>query len=489
MMSERDLEQDQGQNQPFPLHFSEPIEMEELGFSFSPISGFELEIDGSVYMYSEDVSFEVYLMGGKLPDGTSIAELDNTLISEFMENVDHFEISEMGTDSLQGLTGFLNEIRFFNVDDEGMGRGLVCSPFVNQYFFLIVLASKADWQQYGSASFFAIKSKIHFHPQFKPTTADRNSQKHFDLTNETYENIDIDEDFVLTIKTGDTSFLLAARSISPQDSVWISEITAPDGSHLYHYDPETGEILSAVGKHPLESDQSEVCFFFPSSTSPTLAAGNYSFNFATQSGFPLQEVQVIIRSGKALELQKFDINFWAAVDGRPFNDAESSVEFQEQIFQALEQQLSPHKLAPGQIELFQPAPEELIAFKSLNTDTDLSDCSYMVVETVNNQRALNIALVEEITNNNPTSPMDVKAVSVGSPGMLLSNESPHACIVIEWTAFQNDFDRLAKIIIEQLIIFCGIDLEGTGQQDDPHITINHEIAWGLRRHPIFYNAD
>ena len=488
-MTDHDLEQHQEQDQPFPRHFSEPIEMEDLGFTFSPISEFEMEIDGSVYMYSEDVSFEVYLMGGRLTDDASIAELNNLLTSEIMENVDHFELSEIGTDTLQGTTGFLNEIRFFNVEEEGMGRGLICSPFINQFFFLIVLASKADWQRYGPALFLAIKSKIRFHPQFKTSTSERLTEKHPDLTMETCENIAIDEDFVLTIKKGDGSFLLAARTNSPQDSVWISDITAPDGSHLYHYDPETGEILSALWKYPLACDQGEVCLFFPPSTSPSLVAGNYNFNFATKSGSPIEEVQVIIRSGRALELQKFDINFWAAVDGRPFNDAESSVEFQEQIFQALEQQLSSHKLAPGQIELFQPAPDELIAFKSLNTETDLSDCSYMVVETVNNHRALNIALVEEIINNNPTSPMDVKAVSAGSPGMLLSNDSPHACIIIEWTAFQNDLNRLAKVIVEQLILFCGIDLEGADQGDDQHPILNHETAWRLRRHPVFYDAD
>jgi hypothetical protein len=488
-MSERDLAQNQGQDQSFSTQFGEPVEMEDLGFTFSPISGFELEIDGSVYMYSEDVSFEVYLMGGRLPDDTSIAELNNILISEIMENVDHFEISEIGIDTLQGMTGFLNEIRFINVEEEGMGHGLICSPFINQYFFLIVLASKADWQRYGTDFFFAIKSKIRFHPQFKPAASERLTDKHFDLTIETYDNIAIDEDFVLTIKKGDGSFLLAARSISPQDYVWISDIIAPDGSQLYHYDSETGEILGALGKYPLAYDQGEVCFFFPPSTSPSLTAGNYIFNFATKSGSPLQEVQVIIRSGRALDLQKFDINFWAAVDGLPFKDAERSADFQNQMYQALKQQLLPHKLTPGQIELFQPAPDELIAFRSINTDTDLSDCSYMVVETVNNHRALNIALVEEIINNHPASSMELKAVSAGSPGMLLSNDSPHACIIIEWTAYQNDLDRLANVIVEQLILFSGIDLEGTDQKDVHHPILNHEIAWRLRRHPVFYNAD
>lgn len=117
------------------LQFNEEIEMTESGFSFCPIAGFELEIDGSVYMYSEDGNLEINLCGGELNNETSIAELNDELTSDFIENVDEFSLFEAGKDTIQGITGFLNEIRFVNAEEDGIGRALICSPFINQYFF------------------------------------------------------------------------------------------------------------------------------------------------------------------------------------------------------------------------------------------------------------------------------------------------------------------------------------------------------------------
>jgi hypothetical protein len=473
----------------FQLQFGDEIEMEEYGYAFRPIDGFKLEIDGSIYMYSDDGSFEIHLIGGKLDDKTSIAELNDDLIAAFMENVDHFEIIESGKDTLKGSTGFVNDIHFVNVEEEGIGRALICSPFINQYFLMLVIASNNQWHQNGEMVFNSLKEQVHFHPQFKPQNIELKSKKHPDLTIETYENIAPDEDFILTIEKGDASFLLAARSTSPDDEIWVSNITTPDGKLLYGYNPETGEILSVINHKLLSSTCGEVCLYLPSSPETSLQTGEYLFNFNTKSGSPLQEVQVIIRAGRALDKQKMDVNFWAAVDDGIFTDPVDLEIFEKKIHEALEKQLKDFNLSVGKITTFHPAPDELKTFKSLNIDADLSDCSYMVADTVENLRALNIALVQELTHGDPSISSEIGTLSAGSPGMILASTSPHACIVAKWTCFKDDLDRFAKTIIQELIIFSGIDLEGTQQQDKHSPILNREVAWRLRKHPIFYDAD
>ncbi|MDY6874294.1 MAG: hypothetical protein SVR81_10075, partial [Chloroflexota bacterium] len=86
MMTEPSPEIEQNKSQANGLAFGAEIDIEGAGFSFRPIEGFELEIDGTVYMYSEDGNIEVSLVGGELREGVSIAELNDDLASEFMGN-------------------------------------------------------------------------------------------------------------------------------------------------------------------------------------------------------------------------------------------------------------------------------------------------------------------------------------------------------------------------------------------------------------------
>lgn len=471
----------------FDLKFGEEIEIAGSGFSFHPIEGFNLEIDGSVYMYSEDGNLEISLCGGELKDRDSIAELNDELAEKFLEDVENFELIESGTDNIQRITGFLNEIRFTNTEGEGFGRALICSPYINQYFFIMVIASGEYWQKQGPQVFEALKSRIHFHSQFKPDIGEQKIDKHPDLTIESFEMIAPEEDFLLTIEKGDVSLLLAARLYTTDDVVAITRINAPDGKQIYQYEPISGEFSSTICSQPLRGDHGEVCFFFPRANQQSLHPGDYRFTFATETGITTQEVQVIIRAGRALDLQTLDFNFWLAVEHGRFNDPNYLSQFEEDIYQALKHQLTPFNFAPGRIECLHPAPDELETFAVINLDTDLADCSYMIAESVNNGRALNIGLVEQMTQGDPPMITDVRAVSCGSPGMILAPASPHACILVRWPAFEDDIDGLANSVIEQLIVFSGIDTQDTQQENQP-LTLNREIAWRLRRHPIFYEA-
>jgi hypothetical protein len=488
IMSETVPEQENQSRSILPLRFDSEIEMDACGYAFRPISGFEMEINGSVYLYSEDGSFEINLIGGRLEENISIAELNNELTAEFMENVDNYDLIESGTDIIQGITGFLNEIRFVNVEEEGLGRALICSPFINQYFYMLIIASSRDWEKFGLDVFDAVKSQVHFHPQFKPEVIERKTEKHPDLTQETYENITLADEVVLTIEKGDLSLLLAARSELPNEQVWISEITTPDGSTLYKYDPKDADFTSSVSDHPLEDYQGEVVFFLPRSSNLALPAGEYRFSFGTHRERPLQEVQVIIRAGRALDLQKVDLNFWIAVEDGPFNEAENVDNFIEDIRKALKQRLEPFSLTPGKIDYYHPAPDELESFHNLNIDTDIADCSYLISEIVNNGRALNIALVDSFYSETAENIYEINALSAGSPGMILASASPHSCIFINWSAVHDDIFKMAETIIQQLIIFSGIDLKDVQQEGTQVLTLNREIAWRLRRHPLFYDA-
>lgn len=480
-----DFKPETGPTQPQPVHLQlgAQIEMDDYGYSFRPITGFELEIDESVYMYSEEVSVEINLIGGKLEDEISIAELNNQLASEFLSDVDHFVLIEAGTDTIQGITGFINDIHYANLDEEGFGRALICSPFINQYFFILVTASYDDWESIGEEIYQSLKHWVRFHPQFKPVISEDKTTTHPDLTIETFQDIPPDEDFLLTIEKIDVSLLLSAQSYQPDDQVWLAGITEPGGNEIYRYDPQTGHFSSQISSQPIKGNHGEVCIFFPQSSKTSLRAGEYRVEFTTQSGLPLQEVRVVIRSSRALGIQKFDLNFWIASNDSNFYDPEFLEQLGSRLTQALKEQLSPHNLAPGEITFFQPAPEELMTFSTLDMQRDLADCSYMVAETVSNHRALNIALVDKLTEGEAET--QIAAVSCGSPGMILSTGSPHACVVINWQMFKEQIEKFAGTIIEQLVIFSGV----SQPQDNQPIVLNRELAWHLRRHPLFYDAD
>jgi hypothetical protein len=486
-MTEPMLTSDQNPPQAPGIQFGEEIILEEAGFSFHPIIGFELEVDGSVYMYSDDGNLEISLVGGELDNQTSIAELNDELAAEFMTNFDEVELIKAGKDDVQGITGFLNRIHFINAEEEGLGMALICSPHINQFFFMLVISSAEHWEKQGFEVFTALKAHIHFHPQFKPEASVVEVNEHPDLTVETFETINSQESAVITIERGDISLLMAARTARKSDQITVTEIIAPGGQALYRYTPSTGDLASEIGDQPLTSSHGELCLHFPFANQQSLQIGAYQFTFATQSGAPLQEVQVIIRQGRALDMQKLDLNLWLALENEHFNQPEYLYQFGVDLRVALREILAPMNLTPGKITFYHPAPDELTAFACINLDSDLADCSYMIAETVENSRALNIGLVERLTRGDPPEDAGVSAVSSGTPGMILSPVSPHACVLVNYTDFIGDFPGLARALVEQLVRFCGGHIE-SGQSDQP-LVLNRDVLWRLRRHPIFYDAE
>jgi hypothetical protein len=474
--------------QPTPdFELGEEMVLEDAGFSFQPIIGYELEVDDSVYMYSDDGNLEIVMIGGELEHDTSIADLNDELAADFMINFDQFELIEAGKEAVQGITGFLNRIHFINAKEEGVGQALICSPHINQYFFLLVISSAEYWDQIGLHVFTTLKNSIHFHPKFKTTAAVPEDNAHPDLTIETYESILPEEDLIITIEKGDVSLLLAARSSSAHDVISIAEINAPDGQILYHYDPDTGDFLSTIAQHPLISTHGEVCVALPCADQTSFQSGDYRFTFSTRSGQPLGEVQVIIRHTRALDRQKVDLNLWMALENERFNDFKYLEQFEAHLRAALIEHLQPMNLAPGSIEYYHPAPDELSTFACINLDTDLADISYMIAESVENTRALNVGLVDRFTQGDPPIAAEVIAISSGSPGMILAPVSPHACILVNYSAIEEDYTALAQALIEQLIVFSGV--AGQCAKLEQSDALNQEIEWRLRRHPIFYSAD
>lgn len=478
------------QTHPQKLHFGEEIEVIDAGFSFRPIQGFELEIDGTVYMYSDNGNLEIYMAGGELEEDQSIAELNDDLAAEFMENVGEYDLFQAGKDQIQGITGFLNEIRFTNAEEEGLGRCLICAPHINQFFFMLVIANSDYWQSEGSSLWQNLQTTIQFQAQYRPEPAEELSREHPDLTTEIYEDLPPGEAFLLTVEKGDVSLLLAARSATPEDHISLQEIISPQGEALYRVDPQTGAFFSAFSDQPVVGTHGEVCLFYPRANEQSLQPGEYRFKFATAGNTGLQEIQFIIRSSRALGLQKFDLNFWLATQDDPFIDHTALDEFTQGIHHALETRLAPYNLAPGRIACIYPAPDELVSFASLNLDTDLADCSYMIAESVSNDRALNIGVVDQFFVGDPPQPTGTTAISCGAPGMIQSPGSPHACVLVQWPRFNSDLHALAEAIIQLLIRFSGIETRDTGQpEDSTGFVLNREIAWRLRRHPLFYDAD
>ena len=480
------------QNEPAitDLNFGHEIEIEDGGFSFHPMEGFELEIDGSVYMYSESGNLEIYMLGGDLDEKVSITKLNDDLSAEFLENVDDFNLVSAGMDSIQEISGFVNEIHFNNAEEEGSGRALICSPHVNQFFYILAIANAEYWESQGSQVFNALKSQVRFQPLFKPEILETETRQHPDLTIETNQSISPGEEFVVNIEKGDVSLLLAARAQTVEENISITRIVAPDEKELYRYNPLAGDFSGSVWEEPLTGEHGEVCMFLPRTSQQSLLPGDYRFTFATDTGTDVQEIQFIIRSGRALDLQKFDLNFWLAVENESLFNPDAVEQFETDLYQTLRQRLAPLNLAPGRISFIHPAPDELASFSSINLVTDLADCSYMILESIIHERALNIGLVDHILQNTPSGNIEVKAVSSGSPGMIMTQDSPHACILIQWPGLETDIHSLVDLILQQLIVFSGIDVRDTQQQaDTSSFALNKEIAWRLRRHPIFYDAD
>lgn len=488
-MTDSLMSSDQQNHRARNLLFGEEIEISEAGFSFRPIQDFELEVDGTVYMYSDNGNLEIYLVGGELEQDQSIADLNDDLAAEFMENVGEYDLFKAGKDHVQGITGFLNEIRFTNAEEEGLGRCLICSPSINQFFFLLVIANAEYWGAEVASLWNGLKSTIQFHPQYLPKIIEKVSQVHPDLTTEIYQDIEPEEEFLLAVEKGDVSLLLAARSYATEDIVTLREVISPEGQALYRFNPQTRDFYSTFCDQPISGTYGEACFFYPRANQQSLQPGEYRFNFATTSGKGLEEIQFIIRSGRALGRQNIDLNFWLAMKENPFIDQPALDQFKKQVHQALTKRLVPFNLMPGQIAFVYPAPDEIESFSSINLDSDLGDCSYMIAESVSNDRALNIGFVDEIYKGNPPQPAHVAAISSGCPGMILSPGSPHSCIMVHWPSFLNNPHTLVDAIIEQLIIFSGIETKDAGQPENgTNLVLNQEIAWRLRRHPLFYDA-
>jgi len=489
-MSEAHDQTGQNNAENFNLDFGHEIEMEDAGFAFRPIEGFELEIDESIYMYSEGGNVEIFMLGGLIEGDVSIAELNDSLAADFMRNVGEYDLVEAGKDTIQGITGFMDDIHFSNADEEGGGKALICSPYINQYFFILVVTSADYWQKEGHQLFDAVKDQVHFHPLLTQNNDEKIIQKHPDLTLETYQDILPDEDFLLTIEKGDSSFLLAARTFTADEQVAITEIVGPGEQQLYTYDPQSGQFSSSIAPQPLISTKGEVVFVYPNGDQQSLRHGDYRFNFATQDGSPLQEVQIIIRTSRALELQKLDLNFWFASHDPRLLEPDYPEQFVKQISKVLEPKLSPLNLAPGKVAYFHPTQEELENFASVDIENDLADCSYMIAESVENNRALNIGLVEHLLQGTAPDISEIPAVSCGSPGMIMAPSSPHACILINWSFFQENLEQMAEAIIQQMVVFSGVNPLGLNQQDQSEVqALNREVAWRLRRHPLFYDAE
>jgi hypothetical protein len=488
-MSEIDENSHQDKHSRKTLRFGEEITMTQCGYSFQPVLDLELEIDDRVYMYSDDGNLEINLLGGALDDNASIAEINDSLAAELLGNVDRFELIEAGTDAIQDVRGFLNEVYYQDAGEEGIGRAFICSPHINQYFFLLLIASVDFWQNYGQEIFDQVKGKIQFHPQFS-TDVNRESRPSFaDLTLETFETVEPGEDFLLTIQKSDISILLSAQADTQDVKVTVTQINAPDGTPFYHYDSASGEFTSSIFNKPLIGDHGEVCVYLPRDNQNPLIPGQYVFSFEAESGAGLDQVQVIIRSGRAVEMQTLDMNFWLAVEDDRFYDQDDLGDLEKDIRESLEEKMLPFNLRPGKIEFIHPAMDELEAFTSINLQTDLADCSYMILESINNTRALNIGLVNQFYDSDPDIEDNITAISSGSPGMILASGSPHSCILIEWPAYKDNLAKFTDAVIEQMIIFSGIDTRNTQSQGSGGLHLNHEIAWRIRRHPLFYESD
>lgn len=471
------------------FEFGQEIDLSQSGFSFRQIAGFELEIDGSVYLYSDDGNVEVSLIGGRLDPDTSIAALNNTLAEEFLSNLDRFSLSEEGTARIQHVTGFVNAIQFVNAEEEGLGRALICSPYLNQFFFMLVISSAECWHTQGEPLFNSLRDEIRFSPAFLPQAPVEEHTHHPDLTIETFSQLDTEDDLILWIEKGDLSLLLSAQSADPTDTVVLTGIQNPAGKWLYRYDPQGDTLTSEIIDHPIRGDHGELCFFFPRDNQNILQAGTYRFSFATHHNRPLETVQVLIRTGRAQSLQAFDLNLWISAEDPTFDDPDHLATFVQTLRQQLTLQLAPFNLIPGRIEVYQPAPDEGSLFEAIEIDRDLADCSYMIVDSVQQLRALHIGIVKRIFRADAAGEVDLDAVSAGAPGMILSDTSPHACVALAWPHFGGSIVALADAIIRLMVTFSGIATAGQHQTNTPALSLNEELAWRLRRHPLFYNAD
>jgi hypothetical protein len=245
------------------LQFGDELFIEGAGFSFRPIIGFELEVDGSIYLYSEDGNLKICIIGGELASQASLVELNDELAADFMINFDEVNLVESGKDLLQGITGWVKEIHFINAEEEGLGRTLICSPHLTQFFFLLVIATAEHWREQGMEVFTAIKDHIHFHPKSAPETKQKAFEKHPDLIVDTFESIYLHESLLVSTLRDDISLLLAARATSIQDEITLLKIMTPNNDILYRYDPESSTLTSQTFTQPLCSNHGELCLLLP----------------------------------------------------------------------------------------------------------------------------------------------------------------------------------------------------------------------------------
>jgi len=321
----------------------------------------------------------------------------------------------------------------------------------------------------------------------------------------------------LEIGADDVSFLAYARTSDPEAQVFVTGVTAPGGV----------DVGDAIGLEYGElSNFGEAAFYAPLVESMPLEPGTYRVSFEATA--EISESGAFVRSGEPVGAQALDVIFWMATT-QEYDPTLLETRFRE----VAESVLGPHGITIGVMSFIDPPAAIVDEYAVLDfegyTDSDLRGLCREMSSTVGPVRALNFAIVDELSGGGPDA--IIEGSSSGLPGTMMLPDSGLSCVAGMAAPDPDDpaRDLLARAIViwheaghhlglyhtteEDGLFFdlipdtpechqaerdengdglidlfeCdGLDADNFMFYDGDGETMSPGQAWSIRRHPLLY---
>lgn len=263
-----------------------------------------------------------------------------------------------------------------------------------------------------------------------------------------------------TLKPGDISVLFTAIVNDRKDEVALLSLTIPGGTSWY-----SANLGSDQFKSPVFSSQAvqegELVVYLPLDKAFDLMPGEYKLKVATNSGKPINDAFVVIRSGLADCTMAIDLKLWVLSGDAQLATPAGQNAIGQKIRVAVDKILKQQNMRLGNLKFLPSTAEEKKRYARINDEQESDLCEKLYAKVGNEDIGWNMALVEDAGQGTlGFSPV---------PGSVLVPDSNNSCSVTAFDSHQGDFDDLGATIVHEGTHFLGMmhTTEKDGKTFDP----------------------
>lgn len=263
-----------------------------------------------------------------------------------------------------------------------------------------------------------------------------------------------------TLKPGDISVLFTAIADDLKDEVALLSLTIPGGTSWYSANLGSDEFKSPVFSS-LAVQQGELVVYLPLDKAFDLKPGDYKLRVATNSGKPIGDAFVVIRSGLADCPMAIDLNLWVLSGDPQLSTPAGQNAIGQKIRAAVDKILGQQNMRLGKLKFMQSTAEEKKRYAKINSEEESDLCEKLYAKVGGEDIGWNMALVEDAGQGTlGFSPV---------PGSVLVPDSNNSCAVTAFDTHEGDFDDLGATIVHEGTHFLGMmhTTEKDGKSFDP----------------------